>query len=387
MAEFSIDPTEEVSNGHCLETVHQLGSESQKSFYLCSFHWLKVFRLIPSRKLESQSGRSSKGLLLSIKPFLVHFYYFFFLAHSFLYLLEVAANLSSTTVNRDSSVKNLKYLLYNCRYGFMVIKSAVLFLSFRMHGVRIIQLTTAVADEYRKLSHGQQKLLSILTVAITALNVVFSKSWHILDFASYDLSFHETWFEDVEVALFGQKAKLWMVEIAWYSLATPMIIVTDLAVVFVALSILTLYLAWRRINEKLAQDPSYLVSDFGGEWEHLRCVAEAADDAFSFIIFTAWINDMACAVGYIGSIVLYGAGNPPEQAYTLLQMIQQNILSYRPAAFTAWKFFYVTRNVLLTLPHTVHVQDAGSPPNDACWVVEQIAFAHQKYFNNLLANV
>ena len=60
------------------------------------------------------------------------------------------------------------------------------------------------------------------------------------------------------------------------------------------------------------------MNDFLGEWDHLRRVTEQADDTFSVIIFTAWVNDMVCAVGYIGSIVVYGAGNPPEQAYTLL---------------------------------------------------------------------
>ena len=95
----------------------------------------RIFMISPHRPQLRTNG-STKGLASWLRFLFFNFYYFLFILHSILYLLEVFANLTFTTVSRDSSVKNLKSLLFNCRYGFMVAKSAVVFLCFRSKSKR-----------------------------------------------------------------------------------------------------------------------------------------------------------------------------------------------------------------------------------------------------------
>lgn len=87
--------------------------------------------------------------------------------------------------------------------------------------------------------------------------------------------------------------------------------------IFYASIVLSLYFSWKSVNKRVAKHSDYLFHNFEADWERLRGLAERADDVFSMTVFIAWVADIACAVGYLGSIVIYGAGGSTEQVYTV----------------------------------------------------------------------
>ncbi|GAU96405.1 hypothetical protein RvY_07857 [Ramazzottius varieornatus] len=377
--------------------------------FLAFFRW---FCLIRSKE---DDGLCDPSFLSALKKVLLHLYFFLFVLHSLLYILELILIFVFAAATRDSSVDSLRNLIYNSRYSFMVIKSLLLFSYFRPRSDSIVKLTAALEEQNASRSSNFKQNIAVLRklwiLAIGVITVTFliAFAWEILDWSSWGTGFHETWQQDVEIALFGRKLKVWILCIFWYSLGTPINLCMNLAMVFFAELVLTLYLNWREMNKRLTNDPLYLTTEFRDDWEHLRQLAEQADDIFSAMVFVSWASDIVLSVGYLGSVIIYGAGNPREQAYTLLglfihamwypaiylvpcilfdeeilrtrqivvgtvheevrskelaspslsnntstsSLLLLNItlqnMAFRPVAFTAWKFFYITRNVILTI--------------------------------------
>ncbi|OQV12382.1 hypothetical protein BV898_13335 [Hypsibius exemplaris] len=284
------------------------------------------------------------------------------------------------------------------------VSSTFLLLCLRFRSGKIIELSKEIAVEFGKCHSNSILALKIVSAIMISILVILCLGWEILDLVAYGSGFLETMQSPVFIAVFNRHIKLYQMLCVWFSLGTTITILMNTAMIFFAVTVLALYCCWREINIRLKRDLFYLLNDFEVEWERLRQLAERTDDFFSSALFISWGADIVCAVGYLGSLVIYGGGSPIEQAYTVFgffihaiwnpgcclipcilfdeemmstrqivmgavhremdgtrrtgvkdphRMMHLNLIlqtvAYRPVAFTAWKFFYVNRNVILTI--------------------------------------
>ncbi|XP_055357972.1 uncharacterized protein LOC129602833 [Paramacrobiotus metropolitanus] len=333
---------------------------------------------------------------------IVHLYLLMILAHTIFYILELGFGYAS--VGRDASIGTLKDIVYNSRYTFMVLKSAIIMVSFRMRSCSILAVAENVVKELYIWPVDTRRTVSRVTLTLVCILLIFALSWEVMEFIRWETEFLETWMLPVTLSMIGQKIPLWRLLAAWYTLATPINILMNVCMIYYASIVLSIYLSWKSVNRLIKrQGKQYIFDGFEADWERLRNLAESADDTFAICVFVAWVADIACAVGYLGSVVIYGGGRPIEQAYTILGLFihaiwnpacylipcilfheemaqtQRLVISatqngdqperyngsfqdmilhsslilqkvaYRPEAFTAWKFFFVTRNMILTI--------------------------------------
>ncbi|XP_055352469.1 uncharacterized protein LOC129598530 isoform X2 [Paramacrobiotus metropolitanus] len=335
--------------------------------------------ILPDRCTNTFSCRQSQSKGQLSCTLLANLYFLLVFIHAGYYVLEILFGYAS--VGRDQSINSLKNAIFNSRYGIMILRSTILLVFFRYRSKECMEIAGDVAVELKQCSHDARTLLCRIIIAMAIILFSFVIAWEVMDFAMWETDFTSTLAQQVEVGLFNQKIPLWNLLLSWYLLASPVNILMNLAMICLASIVLGLFAAWRLMNGWLIRDKHvYLLTKFEGDWERLRKLAERTDDVFSVTLFVALVGDIACAVGYVGSIVIYGAGRPLEQIYTTFglfihavwypagyivpcilfheeitskTMTHLNLIvskiSYRPEAFTGWKFFFITRNLVLTI--------------------------------------
>jgi hypothetical protein len=175
-----------------------------------------------------------------------------------------------------------------------------------------------VASELHQCRKSSLLIVKILMVLMVGVLLVLSLSWEVMDWMGWELDFWATWQKDLPLWILNRTVKLYQVLAVWYTLGSPVNIVMNVAMVFFAMVVMSLYFSWRDLNRRLKSDLSYFLNDFEADWERLRQLVERADDHFSVAVFISWSADIVCAVGYLGSVIIYGGGTPTEQSYTVL---------------------------------------------------------------------
>ena len=101
---------------------------------------LRRLRVLPSRR-EATWGRDgpAQRCCTGWVTFCFNLYFLLVIVHAGLWVVEVL--LGYVSVTRDASLNNLKSVLYNSRYGFMVFKSTFLLICLRWRCHKIVRLS------------------------------------------------------------------------------------------------------------------------------------------------------------------------------------------------------------------------------------------------------
>lgn len=282
-------------------------------------HFLQALRvLFPLRffgkniSLESDKPHSKVQMIITAA---MHIYFLCVFGNLVFYTLEIVMGFAS--VEPDPKLITLRNVIYNSRYGIMVIKSALLLLAFRWNSVDIYKISRQVSLEFEMAPEEMRITVAKVSILLLVVLALVSIGWEVMDFYSWETDFLSTWRKEVFLALTGEHVPMWKLWIPWYILATPMNFVMNVAMIFYASIILTIYLSWKKMNKDLWREKDYVWNKFEEDFERLRFSAEFVDDMLSVTVFVAWVCDIACAIGYVGSVVIYGAGSRTEQVYTL----------------------------------------------------------------------